>query len=75
MRYLQLVDQASDLAETVAVRALDCRQQAAGGREEAEQVLGGAETLPLPHQPGDHALPLPNALDGTLPLGLQLREL
>lgn len=73
--YLQLMDQASSLVETVAVLALDCRQQVAGGGKEAEQVLGGGETPPLPHQHSNRALPLPNTLDGTLPLGLQRREL
>lgn len=70
------MDQTSGLEETVAVLALDRRQQLAGGGEEAEQVpLRGGETPPLPHQRSDCSLPLPHALRGTLPPGLQLREL
>lgn len=70
------MDQTSSSVEAVAALALDCRQQVAGVGEEAEQVsLGGGEALPLPHQPIDLALPLPNALGGALPPVLQLSEL
>lgn len=76
MHYLQLMDQTSGLAEAVAILALHRRQHVAGVSEEALQVfLGGGEVLPLPHQPIHLSLPLLNALGGTLPLVLQLREL
>ncbi|KAL0602283.1 putative uncharacterized protein C8orf44 [Plecturocebus cupreus] len=43
-------------------------QQVAGVSEEAEQVLHrSSEILPLPHQPINVTLPLPNTLDGILP--------
>lgn len=76
MYYLQLTDQPSGLVEAVTVLTLQGRQQVAGIVQEAQQVLcGGGEVPPLPHQPIDVTLPLPDALGSALPPVLQFGEL